>query len=75
LTLKRDSSTARPDPEIDKTDLRERIKASGRSARMTTPTWHVLNNCGDAYQDEDVDIARRLLAAYLRRGRGAALRG
>ena len=31
--MKRDSSTARPDPEIEKTDLREREKASGRSAQ------------------------------------------
>jgi len=35
MTLKRDSSTARPDPEIDKTDLREGIRRRDAPLRMT----------------------------------------
>jgi hypothetical protein len=38
VTPKRDSSTARPDLEIDKTDLQEREKRRDASLRMTTPT-------------------------------------
>src|SRR5208282_2007562 len=42
-TPKRDSSTARPDPEIDTTDLREGIRRRDASLRMT---------CGEGVKEQ-----------------------